>query len=513
MEHRVVDLGLSRPALILCAVAIAFGLGRRAYFGWEVPLWFDETYTGAIAIQPDPLILIEDLLSEVGGPAYYTTLWIWEKLFGAENRSLRAFSFACSVATPLLILYAGHPRRTVRWLWAAIASLWIPSFYYATEARSYTFILLVGSAQVILFLRLMSAPTLRRAAAWSALSTLLVLSHYHSLLVTGFQGLAYLIIYRERALRTWPAALFFVPLAAWMAFHIPLVLKLLSPQGSWQTLLTFEDFREFPDLLLGWPILAKTAFAIIGMTLLWDLWRSRRDAAAWPYSKGESAIVIASLLSILIVLGLGFIRPSYVFRYSFPYIPGFLFGIAVWAAAWQKRWKELPVLVVGAMLAFALWDTKAQPTRLDPRHGWNWEIASRDLMVAGARRLIVFVDSRSSDLTPPALLSRAGSFFFTRRGQNIPTLPVVIKKGSDPNRVLLGIADQPGDAVLWLFGRNQPNVYAFTYPPSLDKLDPTFTCRDYGIEPGVVITCLRGTGKAWPDSRPTDLAPWKKMRE
>ena len=209
-ESEALDRGEDRYTYIfygLVAGALIMGVARRILAGWDAPLWLDETFTGAIAIGPTFRQLLQDCLNEPGGPDYYSLMWVWAKLFGASNAALRTPSFIFAIATPLVILWKGHPKSHVRLTWAAIAALWIPGFYYATEARPYALIFLLASIQVSLFARLLTDASRGHAYSWAAISSLLVLTHTVAALQTAIEGLMFVIVHRRAALRHWPAAL------------------------------------------------------------------------------------------------------------------------------------------------------------------------------------------------------------------------------------------------------------------------------------------------------------------
>lgn len=101
----------------------------------------------------------------------------------ASSLSLRIPSLLFAIVTPLLIFWKGHPHRLTRQMWAALAALWVPSFFHASDARAYTLLFLLGSAQIILFIRMIARPAIGSAALWSGLSAIFVLTHYHAGLV------------------------------------------------------------------------------------------------------------------------------------------------------------------------------------------------------------------------------------------------------------------------------------------------------------------------------------------
>lgn len=480
-----------RAFTALVFAAVALGLIRRVWFGLDASLWLDEVYTGAIAIGDSPAGLFQDALHEVSPPVYYLVIWAWEKIFGAGNLALRVPSVVFSLATPLLILWKGHPDRFTRLLWAAVVAIWIPAFPYAVEARSYALLFLLGVGQIILFLRLSTDSSLKSASLWVGLSGVFALTHYHSLLVTAFQGLAFLLFRGKAALRTWPAAFLFLPVIAWMTLHLPLVLRFASPTFAWQKLLGPYDALMLPGNLVGiWrPYLPWGAVAVVLVGLLVELWLRRRGRQGAPIFGGELLVVVASLASILMVVALGFLRPNFTFRYLISYMPGALLGVAVWTRVLAYRFPPLPWLVLGGFLAAAALDTSRRRGAPDWRENMSWEQASAFVGEQGARRLIFTWDNPTAALDP-TLLPRVAGFFFDRAGKPIPVKVVSLSEAGDPdpNRVLIKAADRPGDAVIWLFDANVPRTRASTHPPALSKLDSRFRCRSYGFG---VVACLR----------------------
>ena len=193
-----------RSALI--AALVVGVLGRLAY-GYGAPLWFDETFSGVIATQPDFTRLLDWCLNELTGPAYYMPLWLWAKVSGSSDVALRLPSLILSIAAPLMILWRGSRDPALRRYWAILCLLWAPAFAAAWDARGYAQLFFLGAAQAILFLRLIERPTTCRAAAWTGVSALLLLTHYWSGVTFAVQALAFVAVHRRRALACWPAAL------------------------------------------------------------------------------------------------------------------------------------------------------------------------------------------------------------------------------------------------------------------------------------------------------------------
>ena len=479
----------------LVMAALLLGVARRALVGWDAPLWLDEAFTGAIAIQPTFSGLVQDCLHELSGPVYYTLIWGWEKLAGASNVSLRLPSFIFSVAAPLLILWKGDREREVRFLWAALAALWLPSFSYANEARPYALLFFLATAQCILFYRLLEEASRRRAVLWASVSSLLILTHYHALVVTGLQGLAFLVARRKTALATWPAALVFVPVLVWMSVHLPVHFRFAQPDVAWQRVLAPSALKAFPDVLLGAGRAGAVLLMLLAGSVSIDLARAARGKASFPYSLNQIITVGVSAAAIAIVYGLGFFRPSFVPRYLIPFIPGVLLGLAIWLRVWGRRVPVMPWIVILPLMWWAgaaLFDRLRDP-KIDPRWDFTWQQASEDVRASGAKRLIFFWDNPTTALGYQELLQRTGGFFFDRANVPIRTQALVLagKGDTDPNLAIMNAAR--GDAALiWAYDSKVPNSLATRHPPRLWEIDLNWRCRNYGRETVTILACTRG---------------------
>ena len=482
---------------ILLILAFVAGFARRALVGWDAPLWLDEAFTGAIAVQPSFSGLVRDCLNELGGPVYYGFIWAWEKLLGPSNLSLRLPSFIFSVLTPLLVLWRGHPDQKVRLFWAAMIALWVPSFYFSTEARPYALLFLLATGQTILFRRLLDVPSLGRACAWAGLSVLLILTHYHALVLAALQGFAFLVLKRRTAIAAWPASLIFVPMLVWMAFHLPVHMRFSDPQIAWQKVLPPSSVQAFPDLMLGAGRLSLVIFGLIAVTTLLDIFKAVTAKMAPPYQRNDMVAVALGVASILIVYGMGFVRPSFTPRYLVPFMPAVLMGLAMWLRHWTGRtqliaWLAfLPLLFVTAT---ELSDRLRDP-KLDRRWDFSWQQAAEDIRASGAKRLIFLWDNPTTALGYPELLQRTGGFFFERAGVPIPTGALILagRGDVDPNLVLARLA-RSDDAIIWAYDSAVPRTLALRHPPRLSLIDRRWKCKNHGRLNITVLSCIRSRG-------------------
>ena len=492
------DSSQLRPTLssgllpILIGLALLLGLLGRLFSGLYAPLWFDETFTAEIASQTNLHDWVRWCLSELGGPVHYGLLFLWEKVAGNSNVALRLPSLAVSIAAPLLILWRGHPDRDVRLLWAAITALSFIGVDSATQARYYALLYLLATAQAILFLRMIERPTLRATMLWTGISALMVLTHYYAAIICGFQGIAFLALCRARALRTWPALIALVPMAAWMLFHLPFLASFASTDVVWNEGLNADDLWLLPCVLTGlaWP----GAFVIVAMmaSVTTDAVAALRRRAPFPYSPGEAALVAGAILSIALVMGAGFVVPSFNLRYLIPYVPALLLGLALWTRRMMRIVPLAGPLLITTMLGSGM-SQLADIIQHPPHNSFNLEDPSAWLADKGVKRMVMLWDNPTAALPDPdGHLAAIGSFFLRRAHVPVDIVVPLWPRSGDPNRLLVDMASRkPGTAILWIYDTAVPGARGREHPWRIPSIDPAWECRDFGKGTGTVLACIR----------------------
>ena len=493
-QHTPSALAPSKLLFWMTGIALALAAARAAFSGWDTPIWLDETYTATIATQASFKQLIDWCLHELSGPVYYTLMWLWVKAFGANAVSLRLPSLIFVMATPLLILWKGHPSRDMRMIWAVLIALWLPAVTFASQARPYALVMLLGTAQAILFYRLIAQGGRGRALAWSLVSALLVLTHYYTLPVTAFQGLIYLAMRPRDLKRTWPAALVFVPVALWMTAHLPFVLSYMKPGVVWFETLSVSESWTIPIILMGGNLVIGLLFVVMMPMLARQVAHGIAGRSCAPYSAADLATTSASILAVLLLVVIGFFKPVFLLRYLVPCIPGLLFGVAVWTTAMSRKFSLFPIAVVGTAIIYGANQLNylVQHPEKDFRHSFNFDKASTWLQQQGTRRLVFFWDNVSASISTPARTGEMGSYFMRRDGWHGPVIvPPIAGLKLDPNVALAAIATQPGDGLIWAYDENAGNAQAVKYPPVLGMKGAPYQCRDFGGGSIKIITCIR----------------------
>ncbi len=484
-------------------VLIAAGL-QIAVEGHDA-LWLDESWTGAIVAQDGWRATFQQIYWDVNAPLYYGVMKLWSGLFGLSDLALRTPSLICAAAAPLAaaLLPAPGLTRAQRLGWAAVLAFWFPGLCYAQEARCYALLLLVSTAQTVAFMRLMQAPGTRRAAVWAALAAIAILTHYDALYLGAAQGVLYLARAPKRAVASWPAALAFAPAFGWLTFHWPRIAQFARPDIAWYSPLTPGALPAIAGYLadgggaIAWWL---AAFGLSALSLrLLPLPRSLvQPSANTPMLWALAAAGLAAAA----LIGIGFLRPSFAFRYLTPSAPGLLLGlVGLGRLLAGRRAAPIAATTLGVLyLGVSGW-MLTHHFRMAPRT-YNFEGASERIARARPSRLVFLWDHPVDPILHPEQLAALGSFFLHRDGLDIPVQPIVLKRGEDPNDRLLAAAQRPGSAILWLYDTVVKGTAATKHPPEISERDPAWRCsRTPSIRFGV-IACTRPAAKAGSDAKP-----------
>lgn len=462
--------------------------------GLDAPLWLDENFSAAIAVQRDIGGLLDWCLNELSGPVYYSLLWTWEKVGGDSNVMLRLPSIAISILSPVLLFWKGHEDRELRRLWALTFALWAAGYTYGTEARPYALMLFFGSCQAICFLRLMQGPDTRRATVWIAISSLAVLTHYHAIVISALQGLIYVAWWRREALRSWPALFVLIVPIAWMAVHLRTVLTFATSGNSWYEVWPLAAIWEAPTLVFGATVVAKLlALMVVSSVLLWLVWRRDRRSPLMC-SAPELLLAGSGLASFAIVFATAFIVPSFTPRYILPYIPAVLFGVALWLREMGSVAPRLPVLLIALMAGYPINQLiiRLEKPELDYRFSFNFEQPSEWIAENGSGRKLIFLwDNPTAAISEVRKLQEVGGFFMRRMGRPVDVVIPRFPLNTDPNRLILKLAgNDPKTAIIWAYDINVPNSSGKRYPPQITE-SMGWTCHNFGGGTVTVLGCIR----------------------
>ncbi len=487
-------------AIAVTAAMLEIGLEGRD------PLWLDESWTGGIIGQPSWPETFHQIYADVNAPLYYVLIRLWSGVAGLSDLALRAPSLICAGGAVLAAALVPSPglSRAERLGWAAVLAWWFPTLCYAQEARCYALLLLVCTLQTLAFMRLMRRPERGPAAVWAALAATAILTHYDALYLGAAQGLLYLARYPVRALRSWPAALAFVPAFGWLAYHWPRIAQFARPEIAWYAPLSLGQLPPVAGYLvdggqsaLVWMLLVAVSAASLRMALPPRPQRAEIAGQA-PPSVGASVsglgwATAAAALAAAALIGVGFLRPSFTLRYLTPSAPGLLLGL-VWLTGQVagRRGAPAAVAILSAVyLGLGGW-MLTHHLRMAPKR-YNFEAASAMLGATHPARLVFLWDHPVDPILEPSQLSALGGFFLHRAGVAVAVTPVVLAPGEDPNTRLLHDAAAPRSVILWVYDRVVKGTAAMRRPPQISRRDPTFACRQYASGRFGVLACWRPT--------------------
>jgi hypothetical protein len=476
---------------------MAVALGLEFWLQRGEPLWLDEAWTVGIA-GPAPWIdFFHQVYWDVNAPLYYLLMYLWQALFGQSDLAMRAPSLIFAVATPLLIAFSRVESlgRTQRLAWASVMALWFPALCYAQEARCFAMLLFLSTWQTLAFIRLLQAPGTGRAAVWALIGALSILTHYDAIFLGAVQGLVYLAVHRMRAVRTWPAALAFVPAFGWLLYHLPRIVQFAQPGIAWYSVL---DLDALTDDLVNQLMGERQGWVLLGVGVLAVGLRALPARRAKPSGreiavKPAAAVWLAALAAVIsaaTLIGIGFLRPSFAPRYLTPDGPGVMLGVVlvIGAIAGRRAGWAFTLLVIA--LAAAVSRQMALGERMAPR-AYNYERASQLLEKVHPKHLVFLWDHPVDPIEHPEQLAAAGNAFFRRDGLKLIVDPVILKPGEDPNRRLLAGAAPPHSVILWVYDVAVHDTAAADFPPRITTLDPAWTCRPGGGDRFGILACWR----------------------
>jgi hypothetical protein len=290
-------------------------------------------------------------------------------------------------------------------------------------------------------------------------------------------------------LRTWPAALVFLPLGLELLWHAPRLAQFARPDVAWYAPVTWETSVSVVPFLVGsW---LNLVIPICGLMVVAAAMfrRAKRQRPLWM-SDTVLWAGVSALIATALVMAVGAVRPSFTVRYVTPFVPGVTLLLVAGARALARVMSSAVIaLILVATTASAAW-TISVAGQL--RHPFTFEAASRDLMALRPTRLVFIWDHPAQKVEAPRQYDALGGFLFRRAGVAINVTSVMAPKDEDPNQLLLAQAKEPKAVILWLYDLGVRGTAAIRYPPRIEALDPSFGCKNYGRGGIGILACARG---------------------
>lgn len=429
----------------LAVLAVVAGLAARLYIGRDLPLWVDESWTVMVATQPDWAGVWREAWRDANAPLYYLLMALWTPVAGVSDAALRLPSLVFAALAGLLPLLWRAPGLSLgaRLTWGALLWLWVGGLGFAADARVYALLLLLATAQTVAFARLLDAPERREALICVALAALAGLAHYFALFLTLAQALLLVVaIGPRRALRLWPAGLAFLPLAYWLACHLPRLLEFARADVGWYVRLDTGTSIALAQYLVGpwtWPFALLLALTLGVVRLL------PGERAAGEGLRPLVLAALAGLIAFALVLTLGWLRPSVTARYLTPFVPAILLGLVLIGGSARRVGLAYAALI--ALYLVPLATLPAIRDELRARNAYSLQPASDWLVPARPELVALLWDHPNMAIVADASLRPVGSFFLIRAG--IPTETEVVRV--PPHGDVEAALSASGAAILWLY--------------------------------------------------------------
>ncbi len=485
-QDRLTQVRIDASAVGLAMILVVTTALRLSLFR-HAPLGFDETWTGDIASQPDLPHFLHQAVADVNGPLAYLIAWLWAPVSGLSDAALRVPSEVFTCLAPILPLVFGRElSRTTRLVWSALLACWAPDVVFAELARCYSLLIFLGVAESLAFIRLIRRPSLGAAMAWCAMSALFILAHYAALPLVAIQGCAFIAVHRVSALKTWPAALVFVPVFGFIALQARILAAFSTPGHAWIAPLNLPTLPILMAYLLGsFPILIGAA--IWGAVGIVKASGKPAEPGGWRLDRGEILLAITGLAAVGLVVVLGFLRPMVTPRYLTPEVPAILFGVTLASRYFARGARIMPALVVALAFGYNLGMVVRPPFAMGDG---SFEKASADLMASGVRRVDFFWDSPLTQGDDKVQFASVGGFFFRRAGYKAEVRVPAWSPDLDPNALLAGRASRPGDGFIWIYDNGVAAVRAVAHPPRVWRLNPALRCERYMSGAIHVLACV-----------------------
>ena len=372
--------------MLLLACSLASLLLSAVLWSAHKQVWMDEIFTWKEVSDRSLWHLYHAILhgADGGQPFFYTTAWLWAKLFGTGVLTLRLYS---SVAICGALLVVWITLRRFYGLWSTAVGV---LFFWGTsnvvldqnvEARFYGLYLLIVALTVNLFTRLAESDSPSRLLLFLSFvsQAALVLTHVLGVVFSGLILLALVLV--DAAKRRFRIDVYLVYVAGWLALllWVPAIRASMAagkPHG-WIAMPTVTDLRTaylfanslqwlrlFKRHSMEWEfqVVSRSAELCIYLPLLAVFFFGVRRVARMGWrsiaSPRGSLLLLAYLMLcapiILFVLSMA-VTPVFVPRYFLPSGIGLAIVLTSFAdgagADSQNRLRWIWVTIVALLLA------------------------------------------------------------------------------------------------------------------------------------------------------------------
>lgn len=185
-------------ALFYGSIAIIFliNLITKIYYIGDLPIWYDESIS-LFNAQKNILRVFEYSALDNTPPIYNVFLWLWIKVFGISEFSIRFPSVIFGSVTAVLVFV--YTKRKANYVTGFSASLLFTfsnyTIWYSQDARCYALVMLFSVWSLLVFDKWMSEeePSNKKTKYLIILNTLLLYTHYLTIFILAAQFISVLL--------------------------------------------------------------------------------------------------------------------------------------------------------------------------------------------------------------------------------------------------------------------------------------------------------------------------------
>ncbi len=386
LASRFLDRTSSLDRGILIGLTLLALLLRANHLGAQ-SLWFDETYTVAVAGMPVGEALQALIADGVHPPLFYLVENIILRL-GRSEILLRLPSLLAGSASIPLIYILGK-----RWLGPRVALLTAALFalspfgvWYAQDARMYSLLGMFSILSMLFYDRLLERPSRGDLAGFVLTNACAYLTHYFAFFLPIIQLTHQAIHLRRhwRLLRSWTAAevVAATPALLWVVAIARRDAQIFGigwiPSPRIEDLpLTLMNFTIGVPVRIGPVHWALLAMALMGVGL--------GIRAGWLEPDRKSLALLWCLLPMVVSFLVSFQRPVYIDRFFIISLGAWLLLLAAGAGELEGRWLGLASATLAGILVFGL----IQVNWIDRQTKEQWREAAEYLEKARENEVIV----------------------------------------------------------------------------------------------------------------------------
>ena len=338
-----------KPIWFLLVIAICLAFSLRALLLIDAStLWGDELYTVGKSFLPSFSEMLGNLKGDMHPPLYDILLWVWGRLLGQSPVTLRLLSWLTYVAAGLVMVRQASVLGGARPQVLAVAMLFaFCSPYplrYAIEGRNYSFL-------VLLVALLWWWRHVENRVFYGVAACLAGLTHFYGMAIV--LAAAVWDSWQHRWNSAAAALLGAVPGLAYILYAFDHLSN--SGQAGWIPRPNYGLFEEVLARAIGiWP-LPKLALFLLLVVIVKRYGGLR--VSLWPkLSLLDRSGVISSLLMVVGVVAVSFVKPIAFSRYFIVLVPAVVPLLSAQLGSWDlNRFGRGCCLVLLGLLLASWW--------------------------------------------------------------------------------------------------------------------------------------------------------------